>query len=84
MGRKAAILVDGYRESTINVSSPVGGCLVSLVVIDGRLRIEVYRADDCVDVITPEMRWVSGSHLPEPGSWNVHDQQLDGGARRER
>lgn len=42
-------------ERIIEVSSGAGGCLVSLTVHDGRLRIEVYRADDTVDVIAPEV-----------------------------
>jgi hypothetical protein len=41
-------------ERIIEVSSDGGGCLMSLRVIDGRLRIEVYRADDTVDVVAPK------------------------------
>lgn len=43
-------------ERIVTVSSGAGGCLISMRVIDGRLRIEVYRADDTVDVIVPERR----------------------------
>lgn len=58
MGRKLprvsvthATTMDG--EKIINLGSEVGGCLVSVKISDGRLRIEVYRADDTVDVIAP-------------------------------
>jgi hypothetical protein len=40
-------------DRTITIGSQVGGCLISVMVRDGRLRIEVYRADDTVDVIAP-------------------------------
>lgn len=55
----------------VEVSSDGGGCLISMEVRDGRLRIEIYRADDTVDVIAPSR--------PR----DVHDQQMmDGGQRR--
>jgi hypothetical protein len=38
-------------ERIVEISSDAGGCLVSLWVRDGRLSIQVYRADDTVDVI---------------------------------
>lgn len=63
MGRQPKIIASptaqhGARAGVkiIGVSSDVGGCLVHLEVIDGRLRIEVYRADDTVDVIALGVR----------------------------
>lgn len=41
-----------WGESIIGVSSDAGGCLISLREINGRLRVEVYRADETVDVVT--------------------------------
>lgn len=38
-------------ERIIALSSDGGGCLMSLRVVDGCLRIEVYRADGTVSVI---------------------------------
>lgn len=41
-------------ERIVEISSETGGCLISLRVTgDGRLRVEVYRTDDTVDVIAP-------------------------------
>jgi hypothetical protein len=54
MGRNLRVDVRSAEERTLTVSSPGGGCLVSIRDDDGRLRIEVYRADDTVDVIVPK------------------------------
>jgi len=40
---------DGQR--IVEISSTAGGCLLSLRVVDGKLRLFVYRADATVDVI---------------------------------
>lgn len=75
MGRKPrVILPSGAQhyamagERIVEVSSDGGGCLISMRVIDGRLRIEVYRADDTVDVIAPAPATPSRdvSHLGRP------------------
>lgn len=71
MGRNLRVDVRASEERILTVSSRTGGCLISIRDDDGRLRIEVYRADDTVDVIAPSR--------PR----DVHDQQMmDGGQRR--
>lgn len=50
-------VADAYTRSPERIaefSSEVGGGLVSFRVVNGRLRVEVYRCDDTVDVIAPE------------------------------
>lgn len=63
-------------ERIIIVSSDGGGCLMSMRVIDGRLRIEVYRADDTVDVVAP------GHVLPVRDSSWLDDRPRTPTARR--
>jgi hypothetical protein len=41
------------HERIIEFSSAAGGGLISFRILDGRLRVEAYRTDDTVDVITP-------------------------------
>ena len=47
------------NERIVEFYSDVGGGLISLRVHDGRLRVEVYRCDETVDVIAPKAKGVT-------------------------
>lgn len=44
------------EERIIEVSHKLGGCLISVRPVNGRLVIEIYQADDTVEVRTGEPR----------------------------
>jgi hypothetical protein len=44
----------GDRERIVEFSSPDGGGLISFWRNNGRLRVDIYRCDDTVDVVAPK------------------------------
>jgi hypothetical protein len=44
------------EDRIVEFTSEAGGGLISLRVVNGRLKVEVYRTDDTVDVIAPEKK----------------------------